>query len=104
MQDIAEQVGPDREISLSREISKLHEETIHGTVGDFLLLEEGEIRGEIAFVVAGNPNDGKKREIDLDAFMRDNLELGKAAVKKAVDELGVARKEAYSAYLRAREN
>ena len=104
MQDIAEQVGPDREISLSREISKLHEETIHGTVGDFLLLEEGEIRGEIAFVVAGNPNDDKKREIDLDAFMRDNLELGKAAVKKAVDELGVARKEAYSAYLRVREN
>jgi len=46
--------GPDRSISISRELSKLHEETIRGTVQD--VLKHFEIKapkGEIVAVVAG---------------------------------------------------
>ena len=46
--------GPDRSISISRELSKLHEETIRGTAQD--VLKHFEIKapkGEIVAVVAG---------------------------------------------------
>lgn len=46
--------GPDRSISISRELSKLHEETIRGTAQDILNhFEIKPAKGEIVAVVAG---------------------------------------------------
>lgn len=46
--------GVEREISISREISKLHEETIRGTLGDLLqIIENKPPKGEIVICVAG---------------------------------------------------
>ncbi|MFO8148594.1 MAG: 16S rRNA (cytidine(1402)-2'-O)-methyltransferase [Bacteroidota bacterium] len=46
--------GPDRPISVSREISKLHEETIRGTVAEVLAhYSQKPPRGEIVVVVSG---------------------------------------------------
>lgn len=48
--------GEDRMASLSREISKLHQETIRGSLKDIchnLKQREGAIKGEIVLVVAG---------------------------------------------------
>ena len=102
--DLAKILGENREISLSREISKIHEETIHGTLADFSCIEEGSLRGEIAFVVSGNKEEVKETSSeDLDAFMKKHLSLGKGAVKAAMEELGVGRKAAYDSYLRAKD-
>ena len=50
----AEAFGPERQVSVSREISKLHEETVRGTlpavIGRFT---EEPPRGEIVIVLAG---------------------------------------------------
>lgn len=46
--------GADRKASLSRELTKLHEETLRGTLGDLQLAYTDKIiKGEIVLVVAG---------------------------------------------------
>ena len=49
-----EYFGGDRNISISRELSKLHEETIRGTVSELLdHFEAKPVKGEIVIVVGG---------------------------------------------------
>ncbi|MBR6283489.1 MAG: 16S rRNA (cytidine(1402)-2'-O)-methyltransferase [Muribaculaceae bacterium] len=54
LQQFAEAFGPDREASVSREISKLHNTTHHGTLGQLIdHFTASPPRGEIVIVVAG---------------------------------------------------
>jgi 16S rRNA (cytidine1402-2'-O)-methyltransferase len=51
---LAETFGSERHISVSRELTKLHEETINGTVTEVLnYYAERSIKGELVVVVAG---------------------------------------------------
>jgi 16S rRNA (cytidine1402-2'-O)-methyltransferase len=54
LSDLAEQLGPEREASVSRELSKVYEENLRGTL-DFLAGHylENPPKGEIVIVVAG---------------------------------------------------
>lgn len=50
----AEYFGSERQASVSREISKIHEETVRGTLTELIEhFTANEPRGEIAIVVAG---------------------------------------------------
>jgi 16S rRNA (cytidine1402-2'-O)-methyltransferase len=52
--NFAEYFGADRPVSVSRELSKLYEETIRGTATEVLKhFEEKAPKGEIVIVVAG---------------------------------------------------
>jgi 16S rRNA (cytidine1402-2'-O)-methyltransferase len=54
LQQLAEHLGPDRKASVSRELSKLHEETVRGTLADLIAhFEQKGVKGEIVVVVAG---------------------------------------------------
>ena len=55
LKDLIEIIGGNRQASLSREISKIYEETIRGTLSDVLIeLEKKQsIKGEIVLVIAG---------------------------------------------------
>lgn len=54
----AEVLGEDREVSVSREISKIHEETIRGSLKEVLEhFAEIEPKGEFVIVVSGNKED-----------------------------------------------
>jgi 16S rRNA (cytidine1402-2'-O)-methyltransferase len=54
LKQFAEYFGEDRQMSLSREISKLHEETIRGSLKEVIeQLEQKPIKGEIVVVIAG---------------------------------------------------
>lgn len=54
LSQFAEYFGPERPISVSREISKLHEETIRGTVAEvFAHYTQKPPKGEIVIVVSG---------------------------------------------------
>lgn len=47
-------LGPDRQVSVSREISKLHAETARGTLAEVLAhFQQKEVKGEIVVVLAG---------------------------------------------------
>jgi 16S rRNA (cytidine1402-2'-O)-methyltransferase len=47
--------GEDRQICVSRELSKLHEENVRGTVKSANHFEKTAPRGEIVVVVGGKP-------------------------------------------------
>lgn len=54
LQQFAEVFGPDRQCSACREISKMHEESVRGTLDEVLAhFMENEPRGEFVIVVAG---------------------------------------------------
>ncbi|MDR3341078.1 MAG: 16S rRNA (cytidine(1402)-2'-O)-methyltransferase [Candidatus Symbiothrix sp.] len=52
---LAEHLGEERKASVSREISKLYEQTVHGTLNELIsLFIENEPRGEFVIVVEGS--------------------------------------------------
>ena len=54
LSQVSEFFGEDRKLSVSREISKLHEETVRGTAAEVLQhFSEKPPRGEIVLVIAG---------------------------------------------------
>ena len=61
LEQMAEAFGPDRECSVAREISKVHEEHRRGPIADVLAhFREVEPKGEIVLVVAGAPEERHK--------------------------------------------
>ncbi len=49
---LIEHFGPDRKASVSRELSKIHEENVHGTLQEVLAyFENKQVKGEIVIVV-----------------------------------------------------
>ena len=60
----AEVFGADRDASVSREISKVHEETVRGTLSEIIAhFTEREPKGEFVIVVGGLP--GKTRYVEI---------------------------------------
>lgn len=56
LRDMVEYFGADRPVSLSRELTKLHEETFRGTAAEVLAhYEKKPPKGEIVLVVGGKP-------------------------------------------------
>jgi 16S rRNA (cytidine1402-2'-O)-methyltransferase len=53
--DLVDQCGPDRPVSVSRELTKLHEETVRATLGT---IDLGTPRGEYVIVLGGAPMTG----------------------------------------------
>ncbi|NBB21171.1 16S rRNA (cytidine(1402)-2'-O)-methyltransferase [Runella sp. CRIBMP] len=56
LQQFVEYFGADRQASVSRELTKLYEETIRGTLTEIIAyFAEKTIKGEIVIIVAGKP-------------------------------------------------
>ena len=63
LQEFKEYFGVDRQISVSRELSKLHEETVRGTVEEVLNHFEAKApKGEIVVIVAGKTKEKKSKK------------------------------------------
>ncbi len=55
--ELAAVVGEDRQVSVSREISKLHAETARGILAEVLAhFAQGQVKGEIVVILAGKPS------------------------------------------------
>ena len=58
---LSEQMGNERQASVSREISKLHEETVRGTLGELIThFSINNPRGEFVIIISGNDYSLKK--------------------------------------------
>ena len=100
--DLAEVFGPDRPVSLCREMSKLHEEIVRTTLGEAARqYAGGGARGEFVLVVRGAP----PRQ-EAEATLEDGLALVRRlreeeglslrdGVKRAARELGLSRNQLY---------
>jgi 16S rRNA (cytidine1402-2'-O)-methyltransferase len=55
LSQMAEHFGPDRKASVSRELTKIHEETVRGTLEELAQhYSQGTVKGEIVIVVEGS--------------------------------------------------
>ena len=63
---LANCLGTERQASVSREISKLHEQTIHGSLEELIIwFTKNEPRGEFVIVVAGKDNKKTVKHFNL---------------------------------------
>ena len=101
-----ERFGPDRRIAVCRELTKTYEEVLRGSVRELLeWAENNEVRGEIAVVVAGAPEQAPGAPEDhvaaVNALVAQGVRL-KEAVAAVADDARVSKRELYSAVLAAR--
>jgi len=63
LQQFAEYFGEDRRVSCCREISKVHEESVRGTLSEVIAhFTQTEPRGEFVIVVAGKEKEKEKKK------------------------------------------
>ena len=99
-------LGKDRLASISREMTKVYEETLRGTLSELLdILENRTIKGEFVLVVSGiNKNLLKELEINkwleisvkehFDRYIAEGLS-DKEAIKKVAKDRGVDKRVIY---------
>lgn len=101
-----ERFGADRHVAVCRELTKTYEEVIRGTLRELLQwAENNEVRGEIAVVVAGAPEQEPGKPEDHVAAVNELISQGirlKEAVAAVAEEARVSKRELYSAVLAAR--
>jgi 16S rRNA (cytidine1402-2'-O)-methyltransferase len=105
LRDIREVLG-DRQVVVARELSKIYEEFIRGSVAEVMAaVSRGQVRGEIVILIA--PGEAVQEQTEaLDTPLQRLLdEEGlsvKDAARKAALITGASRNEAYSEALRLR--
>ncbi|MBC6365493.1 16S rRNA (cytidine(1402)-2'-O)-methyltransferase [Algoriphagus sp. AK58] len=63
LEQLAEAFGPERQACVSRELSKLHEENVRGSLAELMdYYETNPLKGEIVLVVEGKPEIKETRE------------------------------------------
>ena len=89
----------DRECSLARELTKVHEEFLRGTISEILEEADG-LKGEMVICIAGNSDEPKK---DIDAgfildTVREAISRGMStsdAVKETAKKLNIPKNKVY---------
>ena len=95
---LAEVCGADRRATVARELTKLHEEFVRGTLAELAEWAATTPRGEIVLVIEGAPGPDDATDDEILAALRGRLSEGVSA-RDAADsvaaELGVGRRRAY---------
>ena len=77
MEDLVEVFGAGRQASVSRELTKLHEETLRGSLGELQsALEEQPPRGEYTLVIAGVEAEAEWSEDQVRQALAERLSQG----------------------------
>ena len=104
LEDLLQAFGPERKISLCRELTKLHEEILRQTLGEAAAYyKENEPRGEYVLVVAGA--EAKTETVSLEAAVARTRALiasgmrVKDAAKQAAEETGIPKNKLYAAVI-----
>lgn len=94
LEEIAK-LGPEHEVAVVREITKIHEECLKGKAKDLI---EKEIRGEVVLIIEGNAKvEYKLSPVEHVHQLQEEFALSKQeAIKLAADLRGVSKKAVYS--------
>lgn len=101
LSDLAEAIGGDRSAALCRELTKLHEEVLRGTLTELsAMYDAAEPRGEYVIVIEGAaPQQQEAMTIEQAAELARSYAGGgmklSEACKTAAQAAGVSRKELY---------
>lgn len=104
---LAQELGEDRRIALCREMTKLHEEIIHTTLGEAIALPP---KGEYVLVIEGGDKQQMKEaeamsfsectlEEHLDRYLSQGIEK-KEAMKLVASDRGLKKRDVYNALLK----
>ena len=102
--DLAEFFGGERTAAICRELTKIHEETLRGTLNELIRhFTDNEPRGEFVIVVEGKAKE-RERLLPEDAvkIARELIENGEkpnAACKQAAELSGISKRAIYAALL-----
>lgn len=89
----------DRRACLCREMTKMHEEFLRGTISELIEVSD-ELKGEMVVVIEGNRDDYSK-DIDMSVILKmvnDSIEAGMSttsAVKEVARKTGVSKNRIY---------
>lgn len=107
MADLIDTCGPDRRAAVVRELTKLYEQVVRGTLAE-LQAELGDPRGEYVIVLDGQPADDSPPDDDtLRDALREELARGvgtKAAAAAVAERFGVAKRATYALALGLRSS
>jgi 16S rRNA (cytidine1402-2'-O)-methyltransferase len=109
--DLEQTFGKERHIALARELTKIHEEFLRGSITEVAgeLRTRGAIKGEITLIVEGSRTEGPARAAPSTVVDRIRELMGanaldeKAALKHAAKEFGLSRSAAYREWQRGKK-
>lgn len=100
IKDMKNILGNNRDISISREITKKHEEIYRGKLLDSLEYVEN-IKGEIVIVVSGNKLEESYDDIDIndhiDLYLKQNMKI-MDAIKQVAKDRSMKKSDVYDIY------
>jgi len=111
LHDVENVFGPDRRVVIARELTKVHEEFVRGSVSE-VLAEFGRrdaARGEMTVIVAGKSKiqqaQSPKRNLveRIHELMTSESLAEKDALKQAAREFGLSKSEAYREWQRKKQ-
>ena len=98
LRDLVGVLGPDRRAVVAREMTKLHEEFVRGTVAELADRFDEPPKGEVVLVLEGAPPPAEVDDERIQVVL-DEARAGGASTRDAADEaarrLGVSRRRAY---------
>ena len=98
LRDLVGVLGPDRRAVVAREMTKLHEEFVRGTVAELADRFDEPPKGEAVLVLEGAPPPAEVGDERIQVVL-DEARSGGASTRDAADEaarrLGVSRRRAY---------
>ena len=96
--ELLEVLGDERRAVVGRELTKLHEEFVRGTLPELARWATDQPKGEIVLVVEGRPPVGEPDDAELIAALEEHLADGmtrRDAVADVAARLGAARRRVY---------
>jgi 16S rRNA (cytidine1402-2'-O)-methyltransferase len=104
LRELEAQLGSEREVAVCRELTKLHEETLRGTLSEVRAALSNPPKGEITVVLEPRRGERPVEGIDLqalvDRWQRDGLTT-KEMAQRLREDFGWKRNTAYQAVLDA---
>ena len=98
LRDLADVCGGDRQAVVARELTKLHEEFVRGSLDELAAWANGGVKGEIVLVIAGAAPPAEADDETIVAAIQALMEAGMSrrdAIAKIASDLGVRRGRVY---------
>ncbi len=98
LDDLVATCGDDRPVAVCRELTKMHEETLRGSLSD-VRARVGEPRGEYVIVLGGATESGAASPDEIDRMLRHELDSGAStrdAAATVAEMTGTSRKVLYA--------
>lgn len=100
LEDLAEACGPSRRGVVARELTKLHEEVVRGSLADLCEWAAGPVKGEVVIVIEGAGEAATEVTDDELRVAVESLVAGGASRKDAVETTaaahGMSRRRVYN--------